>query len=105
MKRLMTILYGFTDESSTMEMITFKRISLTKEYIRFVETLTGVLVLINLTISTVENEVFYENGNVSTYESNSYRMAIFFISLGLATLVFLDYYLKFQIDKMQMIRL
>ena len=66
----MGILYGFSDEKLKNITITQKRVQLNKEYIKFVDSMSGLLVIVNIILALSETEEYYGNNNKSTTSTN-----------------------------------
>lgn len=62
----------------------------------------SVLILINICLASMETEVFFNNDNISTPETDSYRSINLIISFFLVLMVIGDYALRLRIDKLSM---
>lgn len=103
MKRLVErIYYNEHEEKFFKGTITQKRILLMKKYLKFLNTITGILVLSNILLASVETEQYFGNKNKSTDQTDALRITIMIISLLLCVLVILDYNIRLRIEILEM---
>lgn len=106
MKRVLRFLFGYSDENKKeMVTITQKRIDYMKEQIKLVNTVSAVIVFASILTSYYENEEFSRNKNKSNDTTNLLRFVCVALSILLAFLIFVDYSLRLQLEKLQMRRL
>lgn len=96
MKRLMFFLFRYNQISNPrIQTITQKRTELDKLYVKFVDSIAALLVLINIALAYIENQEFQiKNQNISSTDTNTYRALIMIISFVLVILIIISYRLR-----------
>ena len=77
-----------------IQTITQKRTELDKLYVKFVDSIAALLVLINIVLGYIENRVFWIDQNISSTDTNTYRALIMIISFVLVILIIISYRLR-----------